>query len=158
MTLAMRDVLINNGRQARIDALNAVGHELATIVLAHGKGNKNALAWKIGQRLRQGYDAGELSGGMMLVLQHLQCTIEIEAKRRFSLADLGEFMNLYDLFPDDRELLERTSFGVASALVRALRNDPEQARRWLLESVEGKYSLSKLQALLGNGADTGPAG
>lgn len=143
--------IINHFKKGNSQKILIVCGDLVNIILSHPNKIKNHLAWKIGKRMREGFDNGELDGNMGLVWQLIQCRIELDANKRFSIADLSIFLTMYDLFSDSFEDLAKISYGSTKVIVRFFmfrKDEKNRAVQFLSECIQNGYSEQKIKSLL----------
>jgi len=143
--------IINHFKKGNSQNILIVCGDLVNIISSHQGKTKNHLAWKIGKRIREGFDNGELTGNMGLVWQLIQCRIELDANKRFSIADLSIFLSMYDLFQESFEDLARISYGSTKVIVRyfMFRQDEKNlAQQFLSECIQNGYSEQKIKSIL----------
>jgi hypothetical protein len=130
------------------EKLKSVSNDLVRIVLENADKEKNVLAWKIGKRLREAQNAGDLLGNMGLVWQYIQLSIESDAHKLFSISDLGVFLGIYDTFSDSLDDLKKISFGAVRIIVKRLAGDKVRAKEFLQECIQHQYSEKKIKIIL----------
>lgn len=139
---------LNHFQRGNSAKIKVVSSDIVNIILSETGKRKNHLAWKIGKRLREASDNGELAGNIGIVWSYLQTSIEVDTNKRISVTDLYDFRSIYDLFTDSFEDLGKVSFGSAKAIARRFSPDKKRAVNFLSECVQHRYSEQQIKSIL----------